>query len=61
MPLLDGRGHPFEDPELELVLLRARAAGARTEARRRLAAFAPTAVLVATFAISCLALVVGVP
>jgi hypothetical protein len=33
----------------------------RTEARRRLAAFAPAALLVATFAISCLALVVGVP
>ena len=61
MAVLDRRPDPLDDPEFELVLLRAREVGARTTARRRLEGLIPAALIAGTFVLSVLAVVLGVP
>ena len=61
MAVLDrGRG-PLDDPEFELMLLRAREVGARTVFRRRLEGLIPACLIAGTFVLSILAVVLGLP
>ena len=61
MAVLDEQREPLDDPEFELVLLRAREVGAKTTARRQLEGLAPAVVIAGTFVLSVLAVVLGVP